>query len=155
MALTNVQFSVAAHILAVLGYHYGREVTSAVLAESVNAEPTFIRRALSKLSKAGLVTATRGRNGACVLARAPGKISLLDIYLASEAPPTFAVHGYPVEKACPISSNIKGSMTDVFEKAQAGFEKSLSQQTLADVIANIRKGEVKTTAKTQRRAVTK
>ena len=137
MSLSNVQFSVAAHILAVLGCHNGREVTSAVLAQSVNAEPTFVRRALAKLSKAGLVKATRGRNGSCVLARAPSKITLLDIYLASEAPPTFIVHEYPVDLDCPVSCNIKRAMAGVFEKAQSGFEKSLARQTLADVMDSI------------------
>lgn len=138
MALTNVQFSVATHILAVLGYHYGIEVTSATLAESVNAEPSFVRRAISKLAKAGLVKATRGRNGSCLLAKAPSKISLLDIYRASEAPETFAIHTYSVQETCPVSTNIKQSLSMVLGGAQSGFERSLARQSLADVIESIR-----------------
>lgn len=141
MALTNVQFSVATHILAVLGYHYGEAITSTTLARSVNAEPTFVRRALAKLSKAGLVVATRGRNGASTLARPPETISLLEIYRVSEAPVTFAVHAYPVQAACPISVNIKGCMADVLTAAQKGFERQLANQTLADVVAGIKTRE--------------
>lgn len=139
MAATSVQFTVAAHIMAALGFFYGKEVSSTTLAESVNADPTFVRKSLSKLSKAGLIITTRGKNGANTLARSPQGITLLDIYRASAAPPTFAIHRYPVEKGCPISSNIKGCMSSVLRKAQNSFESSLDLITLADVVGEIRR----------------
>jgi DNA-binding IscR family transcriptional regulator len=103
MSVKSVQFTVAAHIMAALGFYHGKELSSATLAASVNADPTFVRKSLSKLSKAGLVVTTRGKVGASVLARAPKRITLLDIYRASAAPPPFAIHSYPVEKRCPVS----------------------------------------------------
>jgi len=139
MSATNVQFTVAAHIMAAVGFFDGKEIPSATLAESVKADPTFVRKSLSKLSKAGLISTTRGKNGARTLTRPPDQITLLDIYRASAAPPTFAIHSYPVEKRCPISSNIKGCMSSVLEKAQNSFEKTLDRITLADVIAEIRR----------------
>ena len=141
MSATSVQFTVAAHIMAALGYFRGKEIPSATLAESVNADPTFVRKSLSKLSKAGLVVTTRGKNGASALTRSPEKITLLDIYRASAAPSTFAVHSYPVEKRCPISRNIKGSMSSVLKKAQSSFEKTLDRITLADIVGEIRRGK--------------
>jgi Rrf2 family protein len=110
-----------------------------MLAESVNADPTFVRKSLSKLSKAGLIVTTRGKNGASRLTRFPKQITLLDIYRASAAPPTFAIHSYPVEKRCPISRNIKGCMSSVLKKAQDSFENSLAGITLADVVGEIRR----------------
>jgi DNA-binding IscR family transcriptional regulator len=148
MAINNVQFTVAMHILTVLGYHYGNPVTSGVLAESVNAEPTFVRRTVSRLAKAGLLIATRGKNGACYLARPASEITLLEIYRASLAPATFSIHHYPAEYACPVSSNIKGCLSDVLADAQAGFEERLARRTLDETIAGIRKAEKK--AKGQR-----
>jgi Rrf2 family protein len=124
--------------MTALGYQHGKEIASATLAESVNADPTFVRKSLSKLSKAGLIVTTRGKNGASTLTRSPKQITLLDIYRASEAPPAFAIHRYPVERRCPVSSNIKVCMSSVLKKAQDGFENSLDQVTLADVIAEIR-----------------
>lgn len=138
MSQTNVQFSVASHMLAALALYHGGHATSAMLAQSVNADPSFVRRVLSKLSKAGLVNATRGKNGACELARAPDQITLLEIYKASEAPATFAIHMYPVEEMCSISCHIKDVMAEVLQRSQTNFERSLSQQTLADVTASIR-----------------
>src|SRR2546429_5124020 len=55
MSVKSVQFAVAAHIMAALGYFPGEEISSTILADSVNADPTFVRKSLSKLSKAGLV----------------------------------------------------------------------------------------------------
>ena len=59
----NTQFSIAVHILAGLAYRCetgNPELTSAYLAASVNTSPSFVRRILSKLSKAGLVKTTTG-----------------------------------------------------------------------------------------------
>jgi Rrf2 family protein len=139
MAATSVQFTVAAHIMAALGYFHGEEMSSAALAESVNADPTFVRKSLSKLSKAGLIITRRGKNGASGLTRSPEQITLLEIYRASAAPPTFAIHSYPVEKRCPISTNIKGCMSSVLKKTQESFESTLNGITLADVVGEIRR----------------
>ena len=139
MSVKNVQFTVAAHIMSALGFRNGEEIPSATLAESVNADPTFVRKSLSKLSKAGLIVTTRGKNGASRLTRSPNQITLMDIYRASAAPPAFAIHSYPVEKRCPISCNIKGYMSSVLKKAQDGFENSLDGITLADVVREIRR----------------
>src|SRR5271170_2910157 len=139
MSATSVQFTVAAHIMAALGFRPGEETRSATLAESVNADPTFVRKSLSKLSKAGLIVTTRGKNGATRLTRSPKRITLLEIYRASAAPPTFAIHRYPVEKKCPISRNIKGCMSSVLKKAQDSFENSLHGITLADIVGEIRR----------------
>ncbi len=140
MSQVNVQFSVASHVMAALAMSGGEPVRSAVLAGSVNADPTFVRRVVSKLAKSGLVTTTRGKGGACTLARPPERITLLDIYRASEAPAAFAVHAYPVEERCRVSRNIKGCMGEVLQAAQDGFERSLAQRTLAEVVAAIRRG---------------
>jgi Rrf2 family protein len=126
--------------MTALGDHYGEHCTSAFLAESVHAQPSFVRKSISKLVKAGLVIATRGKQGYCVLARPPAKITLLDIYHASEAPATFEIHNYPVEKTCRTSTNIKRIMASILPNAQRGFEKVLAKTTLADMVADVRGG---------------
>jgi len=139
MSAKSVQFTVAAHIIAALGFNCGERIPSSTLAQGVNADPTFVLKSLAKLSKAGLIAATRGKNGASGLPRSPEQITLLDIYRASEAPPTFGIHGCPVEKRCPISTNIKGCMSAVLTKAQKRFENTLDGMTLADIVGGIRR----------------
>ena len=137
MSTKNVQFTVATHVMAGLAYCAAQGdagITSASLACSVNAEPSFVRRAISKLAKAGLVTTTRGQHGACALARPAASITLLDIYRASEAPATFSIHDYPVVGTCLISANISTCMNDVLACAQQGFEECLARRTLADLL---------------------
>jgi Rrf2 family protein len=138
MSVKSVQFTVATHIMAALGYKHGEEISSGTLAESVNADPTFVRKSLSKLSKAGLVVTKRGKSGASALARSPREITLLDIYRASAAPPAFAIHSYPVKKRCPVSCHLKECVSDVLYQAQISFERSLSKITLAHLISQIR-----------------
>jgi Rrf2 family protein len=138
MSVKSVQFAVATHIMAALGYFHREEISSATLADSVNADPTFVRKSLSKLSKAGLVVTKRGKSGASVLARPPRRITLLDIYRASGAPPAFAIHSYPADKRCPVSCNLKECMAGVLSQTQYSFERSLAKITLASLIGQIR-----------------
>ena len=138
MSAKNVQFTLAAHIMAALGYRHGEEISSATLAESVNADHTFVRKSLSKLSKAGLVLTKRGKSGASMLSRSPRQITLLDIYRASAAPPAFAIHSYPVEKRCPVSCHLKECVSDLLSQAQDSFERSLAKISLADLVGQIR-----------------
>src|ERR1700736_4732365 len=137
MSVKSVQFTVAAHIMAALGYHHGEGISSATLAESVNADPTFVRKSLSKLSKAGLVVTKRGKSGASVLARPPRQITLLDIYRASAAPPAFTIHSYPIDKRCPVSCHLKECMSGVLSQGQYNFERSLAKITLANLVRQI------------------
>lgn len=136
----NTQFSIAVHLLAGLGYRPEGEICSDELAKSVNANPSFLRRIVSKLAKAELLKTSTGKGGACSLARRPEQISLLDIYEAVEAPKAFAIHQYPSEKACKVSCNIKSSLDRVLGRAQKAMEDGLKKISLADVIADLRKG---------------
>lgn len=134
---TNTQFSIAVHLMLALGYGDGRQATSGELAGSINTSPSFVRRILAKLSKAGLVSTTTGKSGSCLLAKSAEDISLLEIYKAVDAPQTFAIHDYPVQNSCRVSCNIEAVMKRVLERAQNSFEGSLGETTLAEIIADI------------------
>lgn len=134
---TNTQFSIAVHLLAGLGYRKGREATSGELAMSVNTSPSFVRRTLAKLSKAGLVETTTGKSGTCRLGREPNEISLLDVYEAVDAPKAFAIHAYAPLKPCPVSCNIKTALEHALTKTQEAMEDSLRSITLAEIISDL------------------
>ena len=134
---TNTQFSIAVHLMIALGFRCERQATSGELALSINTSPSFVRRILAKLSKAGLVSTTTGKSGSCLLAKKAEDISLLEIYKAVDAPKTFAIHDYPVQSKCRVSCNIEATMQKVLAGAQNSFEESLEKTTLAEVIAGI------------------
>lgn len=133
----NNQFSIAVHIMTCLGATPEQSMASSYLALSINTSASFIRRTLSKLAKAGLVKTSVGKSGASTLAKDAKRISLLDIYLAVEAPAAFSIHEYPVQKVCPVSCKIKSSMQKILEKSQKAMEENLKKTTLADLVADI------------------
>ncbi len=135
----NTQFSIAVHILAGLAYRRDRDTTSAQLATSVNTSPSFVRRVLARLSKAGLVETATGKAGACWLARDAKAISLLDIYRAVDAPKAFSIHHYTEQKACPVSCHIKTALDKALGKTQKAMETSLADISLAQIVSEVKK----------------
>ncbi|MEP6662181.1 MAG: Rrf2 family transcriptional regulator [Verrucomicrobiota bacterium] len=133
----NTQFSIAVHILAALAFRKESDTTSAILSRSVNTSPSFVRRILAKLSKAGLVETATGKAGACWLAKDAKRISLLDIYEAVDAPKAFSIHGYSEQKRCLVSCNIKAALDKALDKTQKGMEQSLDKISLAQIVAHV------------------
>jgi Rrf2 family protein len=136
--MDNTQFSIAVHLMAGLGANAGKGIPSAQLARSVNTSPSFIRRVVSKLARAGLIRTTTGKAGACMLTKDIRTITLLDIYRAVEAPKVFAIHRYPVRRDCAISCGIKATMDKVLDSAQQSMEAGLRKVVLSDVLADLK-----------------
>jgi Rrf2 family protein len=135
----NTQFSIAVHLLAGLGCHLGEDIPSSELAGSVNTSPSFVRRVLAKLSRAGLVKTATGKGGACWLAKDAKKISLLDIYQAVDAPKAFSIHSYPEQKNCRVSCHIKPALEKALAKTQKAMEAALDGISLAGIINDLDK----------------
>lgn len=134
----NTKFPVAVHIMAV-AYVIGEEYsTSEKLARSVDTNPVVIRRINAMLKKAKLVTVKPGVGGTA-LARAPGEISLLDIYNAVKASPEeklFDMHSSS-NPYCVVATNIGTALSGPLLAAQEAMEAELGRYTLADVLDNI------------------
>jgi len=135
----NTQFAIAVHLLAALASRGDEVTTSRQLAMGVNTSPSFLRRTLAKLSKAGLIETCTGKAGACWLAREPKRISLLDIYEAVDAPKAFAIHHYDANKDCPVSCNVKQALERALDKTQKALDAALTKITLAEIIADIQR----------------
>ncbi len=125
--------------MAGLAYGCGQDMTSRDLAGSVNTSPSFVRRVLAKLSRAGLVQTATGKAGACWLAKDAKKISLLDIYQAVDAPEAIAIHAYKEQKGCPVSCQIKAALERALGKTQKAMEASLGRISLAEIVSDVKK----------------
>ncbi|MDB6065308.1 MAG: Rrf2 family transcriptional regulator [Pedosphaera sp.] len=134
----NTQFAIAVHLMAGLAAGCDKNITSGKLAMSVNTSPSFVRRILAKLSKAGLVKTATGRAGACWLAKDPKTISLLEIYEAVDAPKAFSIHGYTEQKSCVVSCHIKAALEKTLAKTQKALEASLAEISLARIVADVK-----------------
>jgi Rrf2 family protein len=134
----NTQFAIAIHLMACLAHQRGKDIKSGNLALSVNTSPSFVRRVLAKLSKAGLVETATGKTGACWLAREAKNISLLDIYEAVDAPKAFSIHNYAEQKECTISCHIKMALEKALAKTQQAMEASLAEISLAQILSDMK-----------------
>lgn len=134
----NCRFAVAVHITAVLALNGDSPATSEWIAGSVNTNPVVIRRLLSALAKAGLVTSIRGSAGGSLLARRPEDISLLDIARAVEEDEAPALHHQPPNPACPVGRTIQPVLVRVIDRAEAAREAVLATTLLSEVVAQIR-----------------
>ena len=134
----STKCSVAIHCLIFI-HEYGgaTKVTSQLLSLSTGVNAVTIRVILSALKKGGLVSARPGAGGT-VLACSPEEISLLRVCAAIE--PDFArrligVHAAP-SKHCPVGRNIRRVLDCSYGKIQSDLCASLSEVTLADVLAD-------------------
>ena len=133
---TSCRFAFAVHVLAVLALK--REsggVCSDLLAGSVNTNPVIIRRLLTRLRHAGLITTQKGSSGGATLVAAPEKIPLDAIYRAVETGVPFSQHPHAPNKRCPVGAGIERVLDEVFASAQSALEAALARRTLADVLA--------------------
>jgi len=135
----NVQFSIAVHIMAGLACRGGKDIKSGDLAMSVNTSPSFVRRTVAKLSRAGLVKTATGKAGSCRLAKDAKDISLLDIYEAVDAPKAFSIHGYAEQKGCAVSCHIKAALEKALAKTQKAMKASLAEISLAQIVSDMKK----------------
>ena len=133
---SSCRFAFAVHVLAVLALR--REsggVCSDLLAGSVNTNPVIIRRLLTRLRHAGLITTQKGSCGGATLVAAPEKIPLDAIFRAVETGVPFAQHPQQPNKRCPVGAGIERVLDEVFASAQSALEAALARRTLADVLA--------------------
>src|SRR6185436_15105250 len=134
----NSRFAVSVHMLAYLAYRQGAAVPSAEIAASVDTNPVVIRRLLSALVKARLVSATKGASGGFSLASTPENISLRDVYRAVESKPHRGLDHFAPNHKCPVGAKIGSVLQNVYIKAQASMEGELARMTLADVHQQLR-----------------
>lgn len=133
---TSRRFAVAIHILTVMAAAEAEEaVTSERIAASVNTNPVVVRRILCALAHTRLVTSQTGPGGGSRLARGADRITLLEIYRATEERELFARHTNAPSARCPVGSVIGGVLADVLGKVDAAVERALAGVTIADVLA--------------------
>src|SRR5579884_4267870 len=89
------RFSIAIHILTLLGFEEGESPTSEWMAGSIGVNPVVVRNILGMLRRAGLVHSQQGVAGARP-SRPLDQITMLDVYRAvEEGGPLFAIHSHP------------------------------------------------------------
>jgi len=123
--------SIAFHAMAALARNNASKTVSAQsLAEEFDVSADHLAKVMQRLSKRGLVKASRGPHGGYMIAVPAEELSMLDIYECIEGPygPTECVFH---AKKCSGESCIFGSMIADLDTVMSGYMKKTK---LADVI---------------------
>jgi Rrf2 family protein len=132
----STRFAVAVHILTVLRFHRDRPVSSELIAESVNTNPVVVRRILSQLKKAGLVTAQLGSGGGFLLALDPEEIDLQQVFRAVEEW-TFPTHREPPSCECLVGRNVLPVLEKVTSRASQAMLDELARVSVEEIAEKI------------------
>ena len=134
------RFTVALHIFAcVETFKDDCKVTSDFLASSINTNPVIIRKILSQLKNAGLITVARGTGG-ITPTRPISEITFYDVYQAIEPVENgdlFHFHEAP-NLECPVGRNIHSLLDDKLKAIQDAMEAEMKKYTVADLDAGLK-----------------
>jgi Rrf2 family protein len=134
------RYTVGLHILTLLGYTPDEAKTSEYIASSVNTNPVVIRRLLSALREARLVTSQGGPGGGWQLTRPAKGITLRDVYRAmDQGGSLFPMHPAEPNARCPVGGRIQATLSGHFDNARHALEKELERTTIADLVSQVRK----------------
>lgn len=129
----------AVHLCAVLGVvPDGCTLPGGRLAEFHDLPRDYLAKHLQALSRAGIVTASRGASGGYRLAKPPASITLLDITLAIEGlEPAFRCTEIRRRGPCaatPATSKQICAIAQAFAVAEARWRDALASVSVADVM---------------------
>lgn len=129
------RFTVALHIFTCVDtFKDEYKVTSDFLAGSIGTNPVIIRKLLTQLKNAGLITVARGTGG-IELTRDLSEITFYDVYEAIEPVEDgdlFRFHEAPNPK-CPVGRNIHTLLDDKLKDIQNAMENEMKKYTLLDL----------------------
>lgn len=126
------RFTIALHIFTcVETFKNDYKITSDFLAGSINTNPVIIRKILTQLKNAGLITVARGTGGISPT-RPLKEISFYDVYQAIEPVENgdlFNFHNSP-NPQCPVGKNIHALLDDKLKTIQLAMENEMKKYTL-------------------------
>ncbi|HDT9886041.1 TPA: Rrf2 family transcriptional regulator [Listeria monocytogenes] len=133
----SIQFSDTIHILAYIEIFKNTNLLSSeIIAGSVKTNPANIRRIMSNLKKANLITTQTGKANP-ILTKPPEEISLLDVYKSIEGN-TNLIHVDPkTNPDCIVGANIQQVLSSKYELLQQKIELEMDEIKLDSIIHDI------------------
>ncbi|WP_314720427.1 Rrf2 family transcriptional regulator [Parvimonas micra] len=126
------RFTIALHIFTCVDtFKDEYKITSDFLAGSINTNPVIIRKILTQLKNAGLITVARGTGG-IIPTRDLKEITFYDVYEAIEPVENgdlFNFHSNP-NPQCPVGRNIHNLLDDKLKNIQLAMENEMKKYTI-------------------------
>ena len=124
--------------MAFIAIHQEYDLSSTVIADSIQTNPAFVRQIMMKLKKAGLMSSVNG-HAKPSLAKPTEEITLLDIYKAVEGSKPLLHLDTHTNPDCGVGVNIQLALQDYYNEIQKGTETHMSGISLQDIIGLYRK----------------
>lgn len=125
-------FGLALQSLLVLS-EFGGICPSAIMADKLEAQSTFLRKILANLVRAGLIKAKEGREGGYFLAKDASEITLKEVYDAMRSEPYSKGFLDVNSKEC-FPASTKTALYELREEMESWLIEGLSKKTLADLL---------------------
>lgn len=130
------KLSDAVHILAYIEIFQDEDLSSKAIADSIESNPSLIRRLMSSLSKAGLLI-TQSGSVSPRLSRPADQITLLDVYLAIDDSHELLHVDEKTNMNCPVGRNIQDTLNAAYAQVQKAAEESMQSIVLQDLIDDV------------------
>ncbi|WP_437922215.1 Rrf2 family transcriptional regulator [Sphingobacterium sp. LRF_L2] len=130
--MNNTRFATVMHILTLLDHNASEWSTSDWIAGSININPVVVRKELSILQEAGLVTSKKGKVGGSMLGKKSSEILLADIYRIVRKADVLGKKNLHTNPQCPVGKRINVELETLFEEVDAVVLKFLAGKTLKD-----------------------
>ncbi|WP_299866775.1 Rrf2 family transcriptional regulator [uncultured Hoeflea sp.] len=110
-----------------------KPATSEQIAQMLQTNAAVVRRTMSGLRDAGIVTSTKGHGGGWSLAKPLDEITLLAIYNALGPPQLFAIGNDDENPSCLLARSAYAATNEALDAARQHFEQSLERVTVAQL----------------------
>lgn len=139
----NSQLTTAVHALCWIELAARRgesPLTSERVADSLASHPVLVRRVLSYLKHAGIVSSGRGPGSGWRLERPAAVLTIREVYEALEQGSAFALHPHEPKAQCPVGGGIRPVLREIYLEVDAVIAAELQRHTIADVLERILQG---------------
>ena len=119
-------------------------LSSTQLAQSLGANPSFVRKLLVPLVQNKLLSSQMGKTGGIRLALPAADITLRDIYRSVVADTKIWAPRTGIPHRCLVSSNVQGYFEELIDDAQEAILAMLGQRTLLQALSEL---EIRESAK--------
>jgi Rrf2 family transcriptional repressor of oqxAB len=114
------------------------QLSSSQLAQSLGANPSFLRKLLVSLVRDGLVDSVMGKTGGVRLARTPDQITLREIYRSVVADKKIWTPRTGIPHRCLVSSNVQSYFEELIDDAEEAILSTLGKRTLLQALTELR-----------------
>jgi Rrf2 family transcriptional repressor of oqxAB len=139
--MIDIRFPTALQMMLSLALAQEEPVThlsSSQLAQSLGANPSFVRKLLVPLVQDGIVESIMGKSGGVRLARTPDQITLRDIYRSIVMDKKIWTPRTGIPHKCVVSSNVRGYFEELIDDAEEAVLSMLGRRTLLESLTELR-----------------